>query len=498
VPELKTSMGILFNEIKQSGLQKKYEGKFLSKNGVPYDVLWVTSMINSGKGTTKTIVSIGIDINERKKYEENIKYMAYYDSLTKLPNRAMFVNEISEFISNGNKKFAIAYLDIDNFKYINDTLGHHVGDELLKYMGDRFLSIIKQPDIVARLGGDEFALLISEFETEEKLLIKIDEIVKSIGSTWNLNSHEFFISMSIGIAIYPDSGNDVNTLLKNSDIAMYVAKKNGKNKALIYEEDIHEDTIWNIHMANKIQRALENNEFSLYYQPQIELLTGEIVGMEALIRWNHPTAGFISPADFIPVAEQTGQIYVLEQRIFKNCLIQKKKWEDEGFKDIELSINLSSKTLISVYNFKQIELIISEFDVNYSKIVIEITETALISNIDLAINHLNILKIKGLKIALDDFGTGYSSITYIKNLPIDIIKLDKSYIGLVLNGGIDSAIVKCIVSLAEDSLFSVVAEGIESSEQLEYLKKINCRIGQGFYIGRPAPIEKINELLKNN
>lgn len=432
--------------------------------------------------------------------EKELIRMAFYDSLTGLPNRDMFVNKIGNYADKNKEKnkFAIAYIDIDNFKYINDTLGHHVGDEFLKYIGNKFYSIIQYPDIVARLGGDEFAILINEIETEEKLLIKIDNIIKSLGSTWNSNNREFFISMSIGVAIYPDDGNDANTLLKNSDIAMYVAKKDGKNKSLLYEEDIHEDIIWHIHMTNKIQKALDNKEFTLYYQPQIELVTGRIVGMEALVRWNHPTEGFISPADFIPVAEETGQIYVLEQRIIEQALIQKEKWEDEGFNDIELSINLSSKTLISDFNFKQIESILSDYNVDYSKIVFEITETAVISNVDLAIERLNSLKNKGLKIALDDFGTGYSSITYLKKLPIDIIKLDKSYIKTVTNGGIDSAIVKCILSLTDDLDFRVIAEGIETYEQLEYLKNINCQTGQGYYIGMPSPLEKINELLKNN
>jgi len=432
--------------------------------------------------------------------EKELMHMAFYDSLTGLPNRDMFVNKISNYVdkSKEKNKFAIAYIDIDNFKYINDTLGHHVGDEFLKYIGNKFFSIIKHPDIVARLGGDEFAILINEFETEEKLLIRIDNIIKSLGSTWSSNNREFFISMSIGVAIYPDDGDDANTLLKNSDIAMYVVKKDGKNKALLYEEDTHEDIIWHVHMANKIQKALDNKEFSLYYQPQVELITGRIVGMEALIRWNHPTEGFISPVDFIPVAEQTGQIYILEQGIIEHALIQKKKWEDAGFKDIELSINLSSKTLISDYNFKQIKSILSDFNVDYSKIVFEITETAVISNVDLAIERLNILKNKGLKIALDDFGTGYSSITYLKKLPIDIIKLDKSYINSIPNGGIDVAIVKSILSLTEDLHFRVIAEGIETNEQLEYLKKINCKIGQGFYLGMPSPPEVISNLLKNN
>lgn len=429
---------------------------------------------------------------------KELNYMAYYDTLTGLPNRAMFGNKIKNLVTDTKCKFSIAYFDIDNFQYINDTLGHSVGDDFLKFIAEKLSHEIKTPNMVARLGGDEFAILLIDFESKEKLLAKLENIKNIIGNTWNSGSREFYISLSIGVAIYPYDGIDFDTLLKNSDIAMYTAKKEGKNKIIFYEEDINDETLNHIQMAHKLQRGMDNNEFELYYQPQIELCTGKIIGFEALVRWNHAGEGFISPSEFIPAAEITGQIYEIEHRIIRNALIQKKEWEKQGLTDIELSINLSSKSLISNTNFKLIKDILSEFDLDYSKVVIEITETAVISNIETAIEKLNVLRNKGLKIALDDFGTGYSSITYLKKLPIDIIKLDGSYINSKFNKEKDRSIVKFIVLLAKDLNFKVVAEGIETIEQLEYLKGINCESGQGYYIGKPMCITDINSILNEN
>jgi len=429
---------------------------------------------------------------------KELKHMAFYDTLTGLPNRAMFANKIKNLANNTKEKFAIAFFDIDDFKYINDTMGHYIGDELLKFIGNKISQEIKAPDMVARLGGDEFAILFKNFKSKEELCDNLEVMKNNIGNTWNAGSREFFISISIGVAVFPHDGYDFDTLLKNSDIAMYAAKKEGKNKILFYEKDINDETVWHFHMANKLQKGLDNEEFELYYQPQVELSTGRITGVEALLRWNHSQDGFVSPDEFIPVAEITGQIYELERRVIRNVLFQKKKWEEEGLTDIELSINLSCKSLISNSNFMKIEAILSDFDVDYSKIVIEITETAAISNVDIAIERLNILKVRGLKIALDDFGTGYSSITYLKKLPIDMVKLDKSYINSKHNKEKDVSIVKFVLSLAHDLGFRVIAEGIETCDQMDYLKSINCEYGQGYYLGMPMRIEKINELIKNN
>lgn len=454
---------------------------------------------NNAKKTIEAYTQLKIAHEELINYEENFRRIAFYDTLTELPNRIMFENEISKFINQKTEKnkFAIVYINIDNFKYINDTLGYQAGDEFLKYMGEKLNTEIKAPNLVARLNGDEFAIVFIGIQSDELLMEKVEEIKKSIGRIWSINNHQFFISMSIGVAIFPDDGNNIDELLKNADIAMHAAKRGGKNKTIFYKKDIQRNNIEHIQMANKLQSGIENEEFTLFYQPQFKLNTGEIVGMEALVRWVHPKEGFISPMEFIPVAEETGQIYNIERCIIKNALTQRKQWEEEGFSHIELSINLSGKTLTSDINFQELEILLSTFDVDYSKIIIEITETAIISNVDLVTQRLNRLKEKGFKIALDDFGTGYSSLTYLKRFPIDIIKLDRSFINLIPQNSIDNVIIKHILSLAHDLKYEVVAEGIETTEQLEYLKKHYCESGQGYLLSKPLPEENVSKLLKD-
>lgn len=498
--ENKLAMNIVSEKLKQNITLKNHESQFISKDRNVIDILWNSSALSSINGKRKEVISIGVDITERKKYQESLRRMAFYDTLTGLPNRVMFENEVRKLInekSEGNK-FAIAYIDVDNFKYINDTFGHQVGDEFLKGIGNALHARIKFPNLVARLGGDEFTAVFTEVESNELLIKRIEEIKKDISRTWVINNHEFFGSISIGISIYPYDGDDITSILKNADMAMYTAKKEGKDRILLYKEYIKENNSWYVEMVNKIKSGIDNEEFILFYQPQFELNTGEILGAEVLVRWLHPTEGIISPAEFIPLAEETSQIYSIEQWIVKNALQQKEQWEQKGFSNIELSINLSSKTLTSDSNFREIEMLLDTFNIDYSKIVIEITETAIISNIDLVVERLNRLKERGIKIALDDFGTGYSSLTYLKDFPIDIIKLDRSFISLIPQDDIDTVIVKSILSLARDLNYGVVAEGIETSGQLEYLKSHYCESGQGFLLSKPLPEKKINELIKNS
>ncbi|NYB72893.1 bifunctional diguanylate cyclase/phosphodiesterase [Sedimentibacter hydroxybenzoicus DSM 7310] len=435
-------------------------------------------------------------INECNFATKELEHIAYYDKLTGLPNRTMFYKTVTNMANDPETEFAVVFIDIDNFKFINDTLGHYVGDEFLKYMGDKISEELVHPDMVARVGGDEFALLVINYESKEKLLKKLDNLIRILGETWNYEGRDFFVSVSMGVAFYPEDGQNFDTLLKHSDVAMYNAKTEGKNKISFYEKNIHEKSNNFILMSNKIQKGLTNKEFILFYQPQIELRTGKITGMEALVRWNHLGEGFVPPNEFIRVAEATGQIYELENRIIRNVLAQKKEWEERGFSDLELSFNLSSKSLIRDSKFEQIEELLSEYDLDYTNIVIEITETAVISNIDLAVERLNILREKGFKIALDDFGTGFSSLTYLMMLPIDIIKLDKSYVCMKNMEDKDIHIIKFVVSLAHEFGFKVVAEGIETKEQLENLISIGCEYGQGFFLGIPMDIDSINALLQ--
>lgn len=487
----------MFERIRTTDQIITYEGPVISKDGKHKEVLWSSKTMKLQPGSTNnTYVSIGTDIEERKLYEEKIQYLAYYDSLTSLPNRAMFENEVVKYLAKPDNKFYIAYFDIDNFKNINDTLGHHVGDQFLRYLANCLKEEIKEPDYASRLGGDEFAILYN-VNSEDEIQARLASIVRKISTPWTIQNIQFYITMSIGVVKYPENGENVSTLLKNADIAMYEAKKEGKNRIYYYSEEMKEHNAWLIKTINNLQYAIDQEQFTLVYQPQFILSTGNIMGMEALVRWIHPEDGVINPGVFIPLAEQSGLIYNLEKLVFRSALRQKALWEKQGYPELVLSINLSTKTLTSRTYFSELEDILDINSVDYTKIVVEVTETADITHEDRVISNLQALKRRGIRIALDDFGTGYSSLNYLKKFPIDIIKLDRSFINSITEEGVDTLLIKNILALAHDLQFEVIAEGIETEEQLTYLRKFYCEAGQGYLLSKPMPEESIKELLKN-
>ncbi len=487
----------VFKGIRERKQLQDYEVPLITKDGFLINVLWNSTMMSSREDEEgHYFVSIGVDINERKHYEDQIEHLAYYDRLTGLPNRAKFESEINEQINRNiqGNYFMIAYIDIDNFKNINDSMGHQVGDLFLNYLGERLRDEISEPNSVARLGGDEFAILFVRMLKDE-VLLKLEALIQRISRTWTIENRQFYISMSVGVVSYPFDGTDSTTLLKNADIAMYTAKREGKNRVLFYQKEIYDNNARQIKMINNLQYGIENEHFVLYYQPQFCLKTGRVLGVEALVRWIHPEEGFIPPSEFIPLAEESGQIYKLERWIVRQALRQKKQWELEGYGELEISINLSGKTLTSTINFREIEQILQEAPVNYEGVVIEITETANISDVDIVIEHLQRLRNMGIRIALDDFGTGYSSLNYLKMFPINIIKLDQSFIRAINENSVDMLLIKNILRLAHDLEFYVVAEGIETQEQLEFLRNGSCNSGQGYLLSKPVPVEMLNPLL---
>jgi diguanylate cyclase (GGDEF)-like protein len=425
---------------------------------------------------------------------------AYNDSLNGLPKSNLLKNILTEYILQsscrqfaGVDRFALVYLDIENFKYLNQTYGYKACDEIINCVENYLVRNVKSSSCVARITSDKFAILFTDIKANSGWYETIDEIINN-GFNINTFNHVFYITMSAGIALYPEHGRDIDSLMKKAETANYSAKKTGKN-INIYSDELQQDIIEQVQMVNKLQNGIEKEEFTLYYQPMFKLNSNEIIGVEALVRWPQPMNEFISPEIFIPIAEKSKQIYELERWIINKALQQKEQWEKDGQDYIELSINLSSKTLESESNFQKIEKIISSYKVNYSKIIIEITETVIISNIDLAIERLNRLRSYGIKIALDDFGTGYSSLTHILKLPIDIIKIDRSFIKSIPNGNEEMVITQNMISLAHDLNYKVVAEGIETQEQLEYLKKISCEFGQGYLLCKPLPSVRLHEVL---
>jgi diguanylate cyclase (GGDEF)-like protein/PAS domain S-box-containing protein len=486
----------VFELLKQETRLMNYETELIAKDGHKVYTIWNSGVLEKSSQELKEYVSFGVDITDKKNAEIQLKELAFYDSLTNLPNRVALENEVKNRFANPNDKFALLYLDVDNFKYVNDSLGHHVGDELLRYIADCLSKAVKKPnDFIARLGGDEYAIIIGNYKDRNQVELTVERIKTETGKTWFIYNHNFYISMSVGVAIAGENGYDFMTLSKNADIAMYASKNEGKDRIMFFEEAIEQNNMYHIDMAKKIQKAIENSEFELYYQPIYTLSDQKISGFEALIRWNESIRGFISPAEFIPLAEETGQIYAIERWVLQAALNQKIAWDKLGYVNLSLSINLSSKTLISDTNFASLESTLSDYTGDLRKITLEITETALINDMEKVVVRARRLKDLGVKIALDDFGTGYSSLTHIKVLPIDIVKLDRSFISQIENKGKDELIISSVIMLVKKLGYGLVAEGIENQEQYDYLVKNHCEMGQGFFMNRPLSISKINALL---
>ncbi|MGB8450701.1 MAG: EAL domain-containing protein [Anaerocolumna sp.] len=476
-----------YKRISQGSQVKNHESQFLTKSKKKVDIIWNSSLLKYNNNTAE-ILSIGTDITERKVLEEKLKDVAYYDHLTGLPNRTLFEEEVKKLIE-AKKEFALVYIDIDNFKQLNDTLGHSIGDKFLQYFADKLKTIILPQNRVARLSGDEFAIIyqLSEQEAIESELLEVKE---KIGKSWEIKNREFFLSASIGIAIYPKDCNNLISLFRNAVIAMYKAKREGKGRYVFYSEEIMQDNSENNLLANLLKYALKNNELLLYYQPQYSLDSGKITGLEVLVRWIHDNK-FIPPSKFIPIAEETGQIYEIEYWIIESAVQQKKVFENMGNIEITISINLSSKSLCSDINFNNLEKLFMSYDVDYTHVIIEITETAIISDINNAVRRIKKLRDMGMKIALDDFGTGFSSLTHLRELPIDLVKLDRSFTQCIEEDGKDAMIIKAILYLALDLEYEVVAEGIETEGQLEFLRRYKCQTGQGYLLSKPIPIEQV-------
>ncbi|MCY6355691.1 putative bifunctional diguanylate cyclase/phosphodiesterase [Clostridium sp. ZS2-4] len=489
----------------------KIEAYLISKEGIYEDTYrirckdgqyrWILSRgkgVWDSQGNLIRIAGSHTDITEQVNLQDRLQSLAYYDTLTQLPNRTMLQEEVRKQIKQAQEKkhkLAFIYFDIDNFKHINDTMGHDAGDKLILHIANMLLHEIKSPNLVARLSGDEFAIVLVNVENTNNIILEINRIFKYIRRPWILEKQEFYISASMGVAVYPEHGTDLSTLMKNADTAMFHIKENGKDGFGIFTCDMREKTWRYIQMSNQLRYAIQNEEFVLYYQPQIDLNTGKIIGVEALIRWIHPEKGFISPMEFIPFAEETGYIREIGEWVLKTACKQKRKWEEEGYSNIKMSINLSSKRLTQEGLVSNVQHILEEYNMNACNIELEITETAVMDDLQKAIEVLQQLKQLGITIALDDFGTGYSSLTYVQKLPIDILKVDREFIKNIINEDEESYIFKLIVELAHSLDLKVIAEGVETKEQLAFLKKNVCDIGQGYYFSRPIPASEIEKML---
>lgn len=433
---------------------------------------------------------VGRDISARKMAEQTIQHMAYYDGLTGLPNRNRFREKLNQALSRSQEqKLAVLFLDLDRFKMINDTKGHTVGDQLLKEVASRLGQTVGEQGIVSRQGGDEFIILLDDIDRQG--ISKVAKrILNSFAHPFAIQQEEFYVTPSIGISVYPSDGMDGETLIKNADIAMYVAKDRGKNNYQFYTSGLQGLSSRKMEMETGLRKAMDSNQFELYYQPQVELKTGNIIGIESLIRWKHPERGMVPPVEFIPLAEETGLIVPIGNWVLKEACKQHRKWMDYGYIPMVMSVNISVRQFQDDDFVSSVKRTLEETGMDPGSLELEITES-IMQNFERSIRILSDLNELGVKIALDDFGTGYSSLSYLKHLPIDTIKIDKSF----LDDMEDDSMVKTILDMGLNMRFHVIAEGIERRDQMDLLVAHGCTVGQGYLFSKPLPANQIEERL---
>ncbi|ERI93289.1 diguanylate cyclase domain protein [Clostridiales bacterium oral taxon 876 str. F0540] len=435
---------------------------------------------------------------ELKMYQEQLHYNAYYDSLTGLPNRLYLYENTSSLINttiSAGDKGALLFIDVDNFKLINDTFGHNAGDILLQNIAARLIKICPKKSNLIRLGGDEFIIVLTNIDSENSVETIGKNLIDIFNDPFSINEIVVNSTLSIGICMFPKDGDNLGVLLKNADTAMYKSKSLGRNTFIFYNETMSKDLMDRINLEDNLKSALKNNEFKLYYQPQLDLTSGKITGMEALIRWDNPKLGRVPPDKFISVAEEMGLIIPIGEWVIKTACEFLVKLHNEGFKNLKISVNISIVQLIQ-NNFPDIVMrILSETGLSPNYLELEITETVLMENIDTNIEKLRMLRNLGLDIALDDFGKGYSSLNYLKSLPINTLKIDKSFIDDVVTNNLTESIVSSIILIGHKIGHSIVAEGIEDRTQLAYLKAAGCNIMQGYLLSKPLPEEEVISFL---
>jgi len=459
----------------------------------------------------KTLASISDEVAlgiERKKAEDKIYSLAYYDSLTGLPNRYFFRELLERSIEYANRykhSYAIVLIDLDDFSRINDTLGHDVGDELLKVVSSRLLKTLRSSDYVARIydeeepiarmGGDEFTVLLQEVNNVVNASKVARRILNKLSQAYELGGRELFVTASIGIAVYPDDGKNVENLIKNADTALYHVKKRGKNNFQFYSKSMNETALELLTLETNLRRAIERQDLLLYYQPKVDITTRKIIGMEALIRWKTPEGGLISPAKFIPLAEENGLIVPIGKFVLQNACLQNKMWQEAFPEKVSVAINVSGLQFGQKYFVQDVLTALEDANLDPQYLDLEITETIIMIDPERAVRSLNKLKEVGIHISLDDFGTGYSSLSYLQRLPFDAIKIDISFIRNVVTNLNDAAIVKAIIAMAHNLNLKVVAEGVEDEQQLNFLEEHQCDIIQGYFFSPPVPAEEFFDLL---
>jgi diguanylate cyclase (GGDEF)-like protein/PAS domain S-box-containing protein len=475
-----------------------YETRRQKKDGSLIDVNVWTAALSDPNGETSGIMAIVADITERKQSEAKINYLAYHDTLTGLPNRVSFEERLTESVTRAatdKESLAVLFLSLDRFKKFNDTLGHLIGDQLLKSVGERLIVSIEKGDMLARFGSDEFAFLLTRIDESEKVSRMAHGIQRILDAPFTVEGHELYVTSSIGIGLYPEDGADTQGLLMSAGAALYRAKQAGGNNYQFYTADMNERALHRLALENQLRWALERKEFRVYYQPQASIDTGLITGMEALVRWQHPELGLVSPAEFIPLAEDTGLIEPIGEWVLRAACEQTRKWQECGFNNLHVAVNLSARQFQQPDLARIIERTLKETGLGASSLEMEVTESSVMKNAETAIGMMRELKAMGIRISIDDFGSGYSSLSYLKKLPIDILKIDQSFVRDMTTDPKDAAIAMAIIQLAHSLQLKVIAEGVETEDQLRFLRLLRCDEMQGYLFCRPLPVEAFEQLL---
>jgi len=461
---------------------------------------WVTISVLRDESLKIThYIAVYLDITERKQEEEHIKYLANYDVLTGLPNRYLLMDRVEQGISSAQRKqgkTAVMFIDLDHFKNINDTLGHDVGDELLKQVAIRLKACLRRTDTIARQGGDEFVAVLTELNAEDEVIYVAEKMIESLQAKFELQGYHLSITPSIGIGIYPGDGEDTVELMRNADLAMYQAKHKGRNNFQFYAPEMNTKAVERLKLETHLRTAIASQQLMVYYQPKVNVLSGVMTGMEALLRWKHPEMGFISPALFIPVAEDSGLINEIGDWVLRQTCLQARLWQAQGCEIVPIAVNLSARQLKQGDLATRILIILRDAGLDARYLELEITESMLMEMGEGDLANIEQLRAAGVMMALDDFGTGYSSLSRLKNLPLDRLKIDQSFVRDIVTDPDDASIVSATAVLAHALGLCVTAEGVETQEQLDFIKSLHCEEYQGYLFSRPVPAEEVKRFFK--
>jgi diguanylate cyclase (GGDEF)-like protein/PAS domain S-box-containing protein len=485
--------------VRARGSVSGFESQVYRKNG---DVIWISENARAlfdADGKCVGYEGTVEDITERKLYQARIEQQANYDTLTGLANRSLLQDRLEQALltaTSYNSRLAVAFVDLDRFKFINDSLGHHIGDELLKAMADRLESCVRECDTVARLGGDEFVVLLTGQTAPDQVRAVVERMLSVVSQPWIIEQGEFNISCSIGVALFPNDGMDAQTLLKHADSAMYRAKESGRNNFQFFTRELNTLMTERLELESKLRRALERDQFLLHYQPRVELCSGRIIGAEALIRWKLPEQGIVAPGRFIPLAEETGLIVPIGKWVLKQACAQNKAWQDAGLEPIVVSVNVSARQFRQDNLVRTIAEVLEETGLDARYLEIELTESMVMHDAAQFVAMLGEIKRLGVQISVDDFGTGYSSLSYLKRFPVDRLKVDRSFVEHLGTDADDATIVRAIITLGHNLNLKVVAEGVEHEEQVNFLRMNQCDEAQGFIFCRPIEAAALAARLK--